>query len=416
MKNVHEIEIKIEGKDWENCLDKSFKKKNKEVKIDGFRKGTAPKEVYIKKFGVESLYMDAVDEAVSIAYEKVMKDNKLVPVIEPKLDVKGIDEKSVTFQFTIITKPEIKLGEYKNLKIKKETVKVTKEEIKEEIENLRSKFAEITVKEDGKKVEEKDTAVINFKGYVDGKELEGGSGENFPLEIGSNTFIPGFESGLVGMKKGEKKTLELKFPENYAQDLGGKDVKFDVEIMEIKTRVLPNIDKDFFADLGYDKVTTKEELETEVEKVIKERKEKDIEDQYLEKCLEKASENMTVELNKEIIDDEVHRMIHQFEEQLKMQGLTLDQYAQFTGMDHDKLHEQMEPEATKRVKYRYLLEEVAEQEKIDFKDEEVEKKATEMAENYGITKEELLNAYGSLEVVKYDMKMREAMEIIRASK
>lgn len=416
MKNVHEIEIKIEGKDWEVCLDKSFKKKNKEVKIDGFRKGTAPKEVYIKKFGVESLYMDAVDEAVSIAYEKVMKDNELVPVIEPKLDVKGIDEKSVTFQFTIITKPEIKLGEYKNLKIKKEPAKVTKEEIKEEIENLRSKFAEITVKEDGKKVEEKDTAVINFKGFVDGKELEGGSGENFPLEIGSNTFIPGFESGLVGMKKGEKKTLELKFPENYAQDLGGKDVKFDVEIMEIKTRVLPNIDKDFFADLGYDKVTTKEELEAEVEKVIKERKEKDIEDQYLEKCLEKASENMTVELNKEIIDDEVHRMIHQFEEQLKMQGLTLDQYAQFTGMDHDKLHEQMEPEATKRVKYRYLLEEVAEQEKIDFKDEEVEKKATEMAENYGITKEELLNAYGSLEVVKYDMKMREAMEIIRASK
>lgn len=416
MKNVHEIEIKIEGKDWEVCLDKSFKKKNKEVKIDGFRKGTAPKDMYLKKFGIESLYMDAVDDAVGIAYDKLLKDNKLVPVIEPKLDVKTIDEKSVTFKFTIITKPEIKLGEYKNLKIKKETAKVTKEEIASEIETLRSKFAEITVKEDGKKIEEKDTAVINFKGYVDGLELEGGSGENFPLEIGSNTFIPGFESGLIGLKKGDKKTLELTFPENYAQDLGGKEVKFDVEIMEIKTRVLPEINEDFFKDLGYDKVTNKEELEKEVEKVIKERKENDIEDKYLESCLEKASENMTVELNKEIIDDEVHRMIHQFEEQLKMQGLTLDQYAKFTGMDHEKLHTQMEPEATKRVKYRYLLEEIAEVEKIDFKDEEVEKKATEMAENYGITKEELLNAYGSMDVVKYDMKMREAMEIIRASK
>lgn len=416
MKNVHEIEIKIEGKEWENCLDKSFKKRNKEVKIDGFRKGTAPKEMYIKKFGMESLYMDAVDNAVSIAYDKVMKENKLIPVIEPKLDVKTIDEKAVIFTFTIITKPEIKLGEYKNLKIKKETVKVTKEEIAEEIENLRSKFAEITIKESGKKIEEKDTAVINFKGVVDGKELEGGSGENFPLEIGSNTFIPGFESGLIGLKKGDKKTLELKFPENYAQDLGGKDVTFDVEIMEIKTRVLPAIDANFFADLGYDKVTNQEELEKEIEAVIKERKEKEIEDAYLEKCLEKASENMTIELNKEILDDEIHRMIHQFEEQLKMQGLTLDQYAQFTGMTHEKLHEQMEPEATKRVKYRYLLEEVAEVEKIDFKEEEVEKKATEMAENYGITKEELLEAYGSLEVVKYDMKMREAMEIIRAGK
>ena len=416
MKNVKEIEIKVEGKDWESCLDKSFKKKIKEVKVDGFRKGACPKDVYIKKFGIESLYMDAIDLAVEIAYEKCMKDNELVPVIEPKLDVKTIDEKSVTFQFTIITKPEIKLGEYKNLKIKKETAKVSKEEIDEEIEALRMKFAEITVKDKKEKIEEKDTAVINFKGYVDGKELEGGSGENFPLEIGSNTFIPGFESGLVGLKTGDKKTLELKFPEGYAQDLGGKDVKFDVEVMEVKTKVLPEMNKDFFEDLGYEKVTNEEELRSEVEKIIKERKEKDIEDAYLEECLQKASDNMTVELNKEIIDDEVHRMIHQFEDQLKMQGLTLEQYTQFTGVDHEKLHEQMEPEATKRVKYRYLLEEVADKEKIEFSDSEAEAKASEMAENYGITKEELLEAYGSLEVVKYDMKMREAMEIIRAGK
>ena len=413
-KNVHEIEVKVEGKDWENCLDKSFKKKNKEVKIDGFRKGTAPKEVYIKKFGMESLYMDAIDCAVEKAYQNVMKDNQLIPVIEPKLDVKTIDEKSVTFLFTIITKPEIKLGEYKNLKIKKETPKVTKEEIASEIENLRNQFAEISLKDEKEKIEEKDTAVINFKGYVDGNELEGGNGENFPLEIGSNTFIPGFESGLIGLKKGDKKTLELTFPENYAQDLGGKDVKFDVEVMEIKTRVLPEMNEDFFKDLGYDKVTNEEELKTEIEKVIQERKEKEIEDTYLDACLEKAAENMTIDLNDEIIDDEIHRMIHQFEEQLKMQGLSLEQYAKFTGVDHEKLHEQMKPEAIKRVKYRYLLEEVAEVEKIDFTEKEVEEKTKEMAENYGISKEELIKAYGSIDIVKYDMKMREAMEKIRA--
>ncbi len=416
MKNVHEIEVKIEGKEWASCLDKAFKKKNKEVKIDGFRKGTAPKEVYIKKFGIESLYMDAIDESVDTAYKKCMKDNELVPVIEPKLDVKSIDQNAVVFTFKIVTKPEIKLGEYKNLKIKKEEAKVTKEEIKEEIENLRMKFAEIKVKDDKAKIEEKDTAVINFKGYVDGKELEGGSGENFPLEIGSNTFIPGFESGLMGLKKGDKKTLNLKFPENYAQDLGGKEVKFDVEVMEIKTRVLPEINEDFFADLGYDKVTNEKELEAEVEKVIKDRKEKEIEDKYLDECLDKASENMKVELNEEIIDDEVHRMIHQFEDQLRMQGLTMEQYTEFTKIDHQKLHEQMRPEAIKRVKYRYLLEEIAEKEKIDFTEDEVKAKAKEMAENYGITEQELLDAYGSLEVVKYDMKMREAMEIIRTGK
>lgn len=413
MKNVHVIETKVEGKDWEQCLDAAFKKRNKEVKVDGFRKGSCPKDIYIKKFGIESLYMDAIDEATEIAYQKCLKDNKdLIPVIQPSLDVKKIDDKEVVFEFTIVTKPEVKLGEYKNLKIKKETPKVTKEEIASEIEHLRTQFAEIKVKDEKAKVEEKDTAIINFKGYVDGKALEGGSGENFPLEIGSNTFIPGFETGLIGLKKGDKKTLELTFPEGYAQDLGGKDVKFDVEIMEIKTRVLPEINQDFFDDLGYDKVTNEEELHKEVEKAIKDRKMHEIEDQYLEKCLEKAAENMTVELNKEILDDEIHRMIHQFEEQLKMQGLTLEQYTQFTGVNHDKLHEQMEPEATKRVKYRYLLEEVAEKEKIDFTDKEADKKASEMAENYGITKEELLEAYGSVEVIKYDMKMREAMEII----
>lgn len=416
MKNVHEIEIKIEGKDWENCLDKAFKKRNKEVKIDGFRKGTAPKEVYLKKFGKESLYMDAIDSAVEDAYKKALEDSKLTPVIEPKLDVKTVDEKSATFQFTIITKPEVKLGEYKNLKIKKEKAKVTKEEIEKEIENLRMKFAEITVKDEKAKVEDKDTAVINFKGFVDGQELEGGSGENFPLEIGSNTFIPGFETGLIGLKKGDKKTLNLQFPEGYAKDLGGKDVTFEVEVMDIKTRVLPEIDADFFADLGYDKVTNQEELEKEVKKVIEEQKNNELEDKYLDECLDKAAENMTIELNKEIIDDEIHRMIHQFESQLKMQGMNLEQYTKFTGIDHEAMHKQMEPEAIKRVKYRYLLEEIAEVEKIDFKDEEVEKKATEMAENYGITKEELIEAYGSLDVVKYDMKMREAMEIIRASK
>ena len=159
-----------------------------------------------------------------------------------------------------------------------------------------------------------------------------------------------------------------------------------------------------------------EELEAEVKKVIEDQKNNELEDKYLDECLEKAAENMTIELNEEIIDDEIHRMIHQFESQLKMQGLSLEQYAKFTGIDHEAMHKQMEPEAIKRVKYRYLLEEIAEVEKIDFKEEEVEKKATEMAENYGITKEELIEAYGSLDVVKYDMKMREAMEIIRASK
>ena len=411
MKNVHEIEIKLD-KEWVECLDKTFKKKNKEVKIDGFRKGTASKELYIKKFGIESLYMDAVNDAIQIAYKKLLKENDLQPVIEPTVDVTGISDANVIFKFTFITHPEVTLGEYKNLKIKKEAVKVTAKEVEEEINHLREHMADVIVKEDGTVVEG-DTAVINFKGTVDGKELEGGSGENFPLEIGSHSFIPGFEEGLVGMKVGETKTLELKFPENYVEDLKNKDVTFEVTVNEVKTRSLPEMNEDFFKDLGYEDVKSEDDLKKQVEKEIKDRKEHAAEDTFLEKCLEKAAGNLKVEINKEIIDEEVHRMIEQYSQQLQMQGMNIDTYYQITGTTHEDLHKQMEPEAEKRVKYRYLIEAIADAEKIEFTEKEVNEKAEEIAKQYGVTVEELIKVYGSSDIVKYDMKMHKAMEILK---
>ena len=412
-KNVHEVEITIDGKEWETILDKSFKKKVKDVKIDGFRKGNIPKDVYIKKMGIESLYMDAVDMAVQPAYSKALKDNEYKPVIEPAVDVKGIDKDKVTFKFTIVEKPEIKLGAYTKLGIKKDAIKVSKKEIDEEIDNLRTKFAEIVVKKDGK-VKEKDTAVINFKGYVDGKELEGGTGENYPLEIGSHTFIPGFEEGLVGMKVDEEKSLDLEFPKDYVKELAGKKVKFDVKIVEIKERVLPKIDKDLFEDLGFKDVKTKEEFEEKIKSQLEEAKQAKADEEYAEKCLDKAASNMKVDINEEIIDDEVHHMIHQFEHQLANQGLNIEQYYQFTNTTHEDLHKKMEGEATKRVQYRYLLESVIEKEKIEISDKEAEKEAETMAKNYGMKKEEFINAYGDLETIKFDMKMRKAIDIVKA--
>ena len=412
MKNVKEITITIEGEDWQKALDKSFKKKNKEVTIDGFRKGTAPKEIYIKNFGLESLFMDAVDFVMDEAYSKALEEAKVMPVVEPKLDINEINENKVTFKFTIISKPEVILGEYKKLGLKKEKAKVSKEEIDAEVKRIRDQFAEITPKEDGI-VEVGDTAVIDFEGFVDGKSLDGGKGENYPLEIGSHTFIPGFEEGIAGMKVGETKELNLKFPDDYVADLKGKEVKFNVTVREIKQRIIPELNEDFYQDLGYDNIKTEEEFLSEIEKVLLERKNAEIDDEFVEKCLDKASNNMKVEINSEIIQEEVHRMIHQFEDQLKMQGIKLDDYMSITGMTHEKLHEQMEPEATKRVKYRYLLEAIADEEKVDFTDEEVQAKSKEMAENYGITEEELLKAYGSLDIVKYDMKMHRAIEILK---
>ena len=411
MKNVHEIEIKLD-KEWTECLDKAFKKKNKETKIDGFRKGAAPKEVYLKKFGIESLYMDAVDDAIQVAYKKMLKENELIPVIEPTVDVTGISDSNVILKFTVITKPEVKLGKYKKLGVKKDKITVTKKEIDEEIKHLQEHMAEMIVKENGKIVEG-DTAIIDFKGYVDGKELEGGSGENFPLEIGSHSFIPGFEEGLIGLEAGKKKTLNLKFPDNYVEDLKGKDVKFDVTVVEVKTRSLPEINEDFFADLGYDDVKTKEDLEKKVKEDITHRKEHANDDKFVDECLKAASENLEVEINKEIIDDEVHRMIDQYAQQLQMQGMNIDTYYQITGTTHEQLHEQMQPEAEKRVKYRYLIEAIAEKEKLEFTDDEVDERAKEIAEGYGVSVDELLKAYGSKEMIKYDLKMHKALEFLK---
>ena len=413
MKNVHEIEIKLEGEKWAKCLDNAFKKANKEVKIDGFRKGTAPKDIYLKNYGIESLYPEAVNDAIGVAYKELLENNDLKPIIEPSVDVTGISDGSVIFKFTIITKPEVKLSSYKKLGVKKEEVKVTKEEIESEVETLRTQLAEVVVKEDGVVVEG-DTVVIDFDGYVDGKALEGGKGENYPLEIGSHTFIPGFEEGLVGKKTGEELELNLTFPENYVEDLKNKDVTFKVTIHEIKTKVLPELGEEFYADLGLE-VKTQEEFETEVEKTIKDKKNAEVEDKFVEDLLSKASEKLEVEINPEIISEEVHRMIDGYANQLKMQGIDIEQYYQLTGTTHEDLHKQMEPEAVKRIKYRYVIEEIAEAEKIDFTEEEVQAKAEEMAENYGIKVEELIQAYGTIDVVKYDMKMHRALEILKES-
>lgn len=411
-KNTEKITIEIKGEEWEKALDKSFKKNVKKAQVDGFRKGSVPKNIYIEKFGIESLYQDAYESVVDDAFKSAQDKTEVKAEIQPTVDIKKIDKDGIEFEFTFVGKPEVKLGKYKDLKVKKDKLEVTQEEVDHEIEHLREQFAEIRVKEDGV-VEKGDTAVIDFKGTVDGEELEGGTGENYPLEIGTNTFIPGFEDGVLGMKVGEEKDLHLKFPDDYVKDLAGKEVIFHVTLHEIKSRILPDIDEDFFKDLGYDKVTNAEELAKEVENTLKESKQKDIDDRFLEDVLKTASENMEVELPEEIIDDEVHRMMHQFESQLKMQGLTMDQYYQFTNTTHEYMHKEMEPEAIRRIKYRYLLEAVSEAEKIEVTDEEADKDATEMADNYGISKEELIEAFGGMEVLKYDSKMRKTLKFLQ---
>ena len=412
MKNEHKIEITLKGKEWTSILDGVFEIKRKEVKVDGFRKGQVPKDMYIKKFGIESLYMDAVDAALPVAYNKMLNESKLIPVIQPKVDIKDINEKSLTLEFVITTKPEVKLGAYKNLKIKKEEAKIIEKDIDNEIEDLRLKMADTVVKEKGKVVKG-NSVNVDFKGYVDGKELEGGSGENFPLEIGSNTFIPGFEDGIIGMSTGETKELNLKFPEDYVENLKNKDVKFEVTVREIREKVLPEINEELFLDLGYEDIKTEKDFRKKVEEDLLAKKQKEIDDVYLEKVLEKAIANMTVDINQEIVAEEINRMISQFEEQLKYQGMSLEQYYEFSKMDENKLKEQMEPEAVKRIKSRYLLEEIVNKEKIEVTDQEAEEEAEKLANLYQMPKDELLKMFGGMEMMKYDAQMRKALDLLR---
>ncbi len=412
MKNEKIITKTIEGEAWQKALHKAYQKRIKEVKIEGFRNGTAPYDIYVKKMGVKSLYNYALDNVLDEAYQEALKEADVVLAVEPTIDIKAIDKDMVKIEFKFISKPEVTLGKYEKLGVKRTEAKATDEEINAEIKKLQDQMAEIIPKEKGA-IEVGDTAVIDFEGVVDGKPLDGGKGENYSLEIGSHTFIPGFEEGLVGLKANETKELVLHFPEDYVEHLKGKEVTFSVTVKEIKQRRIPEVNEEFYKDLGFEDIKTEKEFRKEVENVILDRKKADIEDKFTEDVLSAASENLKVDINEEIIDDEVHRMIHQFEDQLRMQGLKMEDYAKITGITHEKMHETMRPEAIKRIKYRYLLEAIADQEKLDFTDKEVDAKAQEMADNYGISVDELIKAYGSKDVVKYDMRMHRALEILK---
>ena len=411
--NRHEFTIKIEGQEWENAQDKAFVKRNKNAKIDGFRPGKAPKDVFIKHYGKESLYFDAADSLVQPAYIKLLEDEKVVPVVEPKIDVKSIDETGVEFVFTIITKPEIKIKKYKGLNVNKEEVEVTNEEIEHEISHLLERYVELVTKEEGK-VENGNVAVIDFEGFKDGVAFEGGKGENYSLEIGSNTFIPGFEEQLIGMEKEEEKEIEVTFPEDYGSaDLAGAKATFKVKVHEIKEKSNPEMNEEFFEDLGMEGVNTKETLEEEIKKSIEARKEADAENKYVDTLLDKIAENTEVDIPEEMVDDEVHRLMHRFEEQMKMQGISLDLYYQFTKSTHEDLHKQMEPEAYKNVLYRLILEEITKLEEVEVTLEEGEEEATKLAIKYGMEKDKFLEQFGGLDMIMYDLEIRKVFDKLK---
>ena len=380
--------VKMEKEAWGELIHHCFEHKKNEVNVDGFRKGQVPFDVYVKKFGVESLYMDAVDHALPELYDKLLEENEglsLNMACRPEVNVKTISEDGLEVVFTVTMKPEVKLGKYKDLGIKKEEVTVTEEEINDELEHLRGHYAEY--KEKDGTVENTDEANINFEGFKDGVAFAGG--------------------------KGETKSINLTFPENYhSEELKGKDVVFNVTINSIKQRVLPEYNEDFFKDLNMDGVTDLDSLKENIKSHILGHKTQDVEDKYFDEVLTKISENASVEIPSEMISEEIDRMVEQFNQNLQYQGMNLDTYLKMLNMDLDKFKENFKPEAEKRVKYRLVLEQIVKEENITVEDKELEEYSKDMAKKYNVTEEVFLKEIGGIDFLKYDLEVRKALEIV----
>ena len=405
---------KLEGKEWKDCLKEAYNKKKKDIKIDGFRKGQVPYDVYVKKAGIETLYMDAIDMAVDKMYAKLLSDPKTItPAATPSIDILDINDKMVEIEFTLVGSPEVKLGKYKNLGIKKEKVEVTDHEIEHELGHLKEQFAEMKTLDDKTKIKEGMIAVIDFEGFKDGVAFKGGKGENYNLEIGSQTFIPGFEEQLVGLKKGDKKEINVTFPENYhSEELKGQPVVFKIEVKEVKERVFPEFNKEFFEDLNVGGVESLDDLKDYIKKNMTAEKEKQLEDEYLFKCLDKIVESSKFEIPVEMTNDEVNRLVREFSEKLQYQGMSLDNYLKFTNSNIEDFKKTLEPEANKRIGYRLIMDAVVEKEKLEVTDEELESGLNEAAEKYGMKREEFDKEIGNKDLFKYDLLMRKAMKIV----
>ncbi|WP_099352082.1 trigger factor [Fredinandcohnia onubensis] len=406
------LTVEVDAETFNTGLDEAFKKVVKQVNVPGFRKGKMPRGMFEKRFGVESLYQDALDIILPDAYENAIKETGIEPVDRPEVDVEQIEKgKNLIFTAKVTIKPEVKLGDYKGLEVEKLEETVTDEEVDAEIKQLQERNAELVVKEEGT-VENGDTVVIDFEGFVDGEAFEGGKAENYSLEIGSGSFIPGFEEQLVGLATGEEKDVEVNFPEEYhAENLAGKPATFKVKLHEIKAKELPELDDEFAKDVD-DEVETLDELITKTRTRLEETKKRDAENSLKDTLIEKASENAEIDIPEAMVNTELDRMLREFEQRLQMQGMNLDLYFQFSGQDENALREQMKEDAGKRVRVNLTLEAIAKAENIEVTEEEINAELENMATMYGVSADEIKSMLGGLDGITEDLKIRKAIDFL----
>lgn len=406
------LTVEVDAETVNQGLNTAFQKVVKTINVPGFRKGKMPRPLFEQRFGVEALYQDAIDAILPEAYGNAIDETGIEPVDRPEIDVEQF-EKGKPFIFTakVTVKPDVTLGEYKGLEVEKESEEVTAEDVENELKDLQKRHAELVVKEDGA-VENDDTVVIDFEGFVNGEAFEGGQAENYSIVIGSGTFIPGFEEQLVGMKTGEQKEVEVSFPEEYhAEELAGQPATFKVTLHEIKSQELPELNDDFAKETD-EEVETLEALKTKVQERLTEQKKNASEQKLRDDLVEKAVANAQTDVPDAMIDAEIDRMLQEFTQNLSMQGMNLDLYYQFSGQSEEDLRGQMKENAETRVRTSLTLEAIAEAENLEPTDEDVNAEVAKMSEQFGLSAEDIQKALGSLEGMKADLKIRKAVEFL----
>ncbi|MCM3785823.1 trigger factor [Neobacillus mesonae] len=413
-KNLGVLEVEVEADRVASALDKAFNKVVKQINVPGFRKGKVPRSIFEARFGVESLYQDAIDILLPEVYTEAVDQTDIFPVEQPEVDIDQF-AKGETFKFKakVVVKPEAKLGEYKGLEVPKANTEVSEEELTAELERLQQRHAELVVIEEGA-AESGDVAVIDYEGSVDGELFDGGQAERYSLELGSNTFIPGFEEQVIGLATGDNKDVEVTFPEEYhAAELAGKKAIFKVKVHEIKRKELPAIDDEFAKDVS--EFETLAEYKEDLQKQLSERKAEEAKANQENVVVEKAAANAEVEIPQGMVNSEVRNMMRDFDNRLRQQGMNLEMFMSFSGQTEADLQNQMKGDAEKRVRNNLVLEAIGKQENLEVTDEDVNEELNNMATSFKRTPEEIrqiLEGNGSFDSLREEVLLRKTIDFL----
>ena len=414
-KNMAKLTIEASAEDFEGAIQKAYVKNKNKINVQGFRKGKAPRALIEKMYGASIFYEDAANELIPEAYEKAANESGLEIVSRPEIDVVQVEKgKSFIFTAEVALKPEVALGTYKGIEVEKKTVVVTEDEVMAQINKEREQNSRTITVED-RAVKDGDITVIDFEGFVDGVAFEGGKGENYSLTIGSHSFIDTFEEQLIGKAIGEETEVNVTFPEEYqAKELAGKPALFKVTVKEIKEKELPELDDDFAQDVS--EFDTLDEYKANITATIKESKEKELKTAKENEVVDKIIEGATMDIPEPMINSQVNQMAEEFAQRMQYQGLSIEQYFQFTGMDAKKFMDSLRPQALKRIQSRLVLEAVAKAEKIEVAEEDLEKELKEMATMYNMELDKLTELIGEKEKeqIKADIAVQKAVDFVVA--